>query len=277
MNPRALKWLADTVTAVLVFLFGLQLAWWTWQALMPSWKSVALTATASGPAVPPSLGRRLFGDRDDLSTSVEPAANNSGVRLKGVFAVDGRTLSAAVVNLGGKDQTVRLNQEILAGIKLVEVHPEFIVISRNGLRERVELERFAASVATRPGSGANAAAGQAPIAVFRLNVASTGNNAFALSRQELNTVLQDPRQMNFLGRIGPGPSGGVRVEDAPSGSLSSKLGLQPGDIITAINGQPISSPGDLARIYGQFNTLTTIRAEVRRAGAPVTLNYSIQN
>ena len=83
--------------------------------------------------------------------------------------------------------------------------------------------------------------------------------------------------MNFLGRIGPAPSGGVRVEDAPSGSLSNKLGLQSGDIITSINGQPINSPGDLARVYGQFNSLTSIRAEVRRAGTPVMLNFSIQN
>jgi general secretion pathway protein C len=271
MNPRTLPWLANTLTALLVIALGLQFAWWTWQLAMPSWKVAAIDIAPATAAVPPGLGRQLFGDREGAVATGESPAVSSSVRLKGVFAVDGKALSAAVVNLGGKDQTVRLNQELSPGVKLVEVQPEFIVISRNGVRERIDLDRFMAAI--RPG----AATGQPAATSFRLNVASTGINGFALSRQELNTVLQDPRQMNFLGRIGPAPSGGVRVEEAPSGSLSSKLGLQPGDIITGINGQPINSPGDLARVYGQFNSLTSIRAEVKRAGAPVMLNYAIQN
>ena len=271
MNPRILQWLANVLTAMLVIALGLQLAWWTWQLAMPAWKTALVDTTPNVVAVPLALGRQLFGDRDGAVSSAGAPAVSSNVRLKGVFAVDGRTLSAAVVNSGGKDQTVRLKQELSPGVKLVEVQPEFIVISRNGVRERIDLDRFMA--APRPG----ATSGQPAVTSFRLNVASTGANAFSLSRQELNTVLQDPRQMNFLGRIGPAPAGGARVEEAPSGSLSQKLGLQPGDIITAINGQPINSPGDLARVYGQFNSLTSIRAEVRRAGAPVTLNYSIQN
>lgn len=271
MNPRLLHWLANALTALLVIALGLQLAWWTWQFLLPPWKDAVVNASPTPGAVPLELGRQLFGDRNGAVSAGTSPAVNSSVRLKGVFAVDGKTLSAAVVNLGGKDQTVRLNQELSSGVKLVEVQPEFIVISRSGARERIDLDRFIA--ATRPG----AAGGQPTVTNFRLNVASTGSNAFSLSRQELNTVLQDPRQMNFLGRVGPAPAGGVRVEEAPSGSLSNKLGLQPGDIITSINGQPINSQGDLVRVYGQFNSLTSIRAEVRRAGAPVVLNYSIQN
>ncbi len=274
MNPRTLQWLASSLTAILVVAIGLQLAWWTWQLLVPSWRVTAIGVTPTLPPVPPGLGRQLFGDRDGAVANVAVPATARGIRLKGVFAVDGKTLSAAVVNLGGKDQTVRLNQELSAGVTLVEVQPDFIVVSRNGVREHIDLDRFVA--ATRPGAGA-AASGPPAAANFRLNVASTGINAFSLSRQELNTVLQDPRQMNFLGRIGPAPAGGVRVEDAQAGSLAQKLGLQPGDIITGINGQPINSPGDLARVYGQFNSLVAIRVEVRRAGAPVMLNYSIQN
>jgi general secretion pathway protein C len=268
MNPRAIQWLATTVTALLLAFLGLQWAWWTWHLLTPAWQAPLVGASSDAAPVPASLGRQLFGDRDDTVTGGTPVMQNS-VRLKGVFAVDGKTLSAAVVNLGGRDMTVRLNQELSSGVKLMEVQAEYIIISRNGARERIELDRF--------GIAKTAAAGAPAATQFRLNVASTGANAYALSRQELNTVLQDQRQMNFLGRIGPAPNGGVRVEDAPGGSLSQKLGLQAGDIITGINGQPINSQGDLVRVYGQFNSLTNIRAEVRRGGVPVVLNYAIQN
>lgn len=266
---RMQQWIAGALTAALVVAFGLQLAWWSWRMIAPPWQHGLSSAAPAVEPVPLALGRQLFGDRDGAVAVEGKPAVASSIRLKGVFAVDGKTLSAAVVNLGGRDQTVRLNQELSSGVKLVEVQPEFIVVSRNGVRERIDLERFMA--APKPGTT------QPPVTSFRLNVASTGANAFSLSRQELNTVLQDPRQLNFLGRIGPAPGGGVRVEDAPPGSLSQKLGLQPGDIIAGINGQPVNSPGDLARVYGQFDSMSTIRAEVKRSGAPVVLNYSVKN
>ncbi|MBL8524768.1 MAG: hypothetical protein JNN20_13840 [Betaproteobacteria bacterium] len=274
MNPRHLQRFGSGLASLLLIVFGLQLAWWTWQMLMPSWRDAPLPA-ATTPAAPISLGRQLLGDRDGGATvtaAPTTAASTTGIRLKGVFAVDGRTPSAAVVNLGGRDQTVHLNQEISAGVKLVDVQPTHIVISRGGVREQIELERAATAAAAKAAAGATPAVTQ-----FRLNVTSNSTNQFSLSRQELNTVLQDPRQLNFLGRIGPAPNGGVRVEDAPVGSLSQKLGLQNGDIITNINGQPINSQGDLARVYGQFNSLSAIRAEVRRNNVPVVLNYAIAN
>ena len=269
MNPRILQHLANAVTLTLAIAFGLQLAWWTWHLIAPPWKDAAPTVDASA-QVPLLRGRALFGDVEGAPAAPTGNAPASSVRLKGVFAVDGKTLSAAVVNLGGRDLAVRLNQELFTGVKLIEVYPEFIVISREGVRERIDLDK--------PGTRANvtATAGPAPTN-FRLNVTNSGTNAYALSRQELNTVLQDQRQMNFLGRIGPSPSGGVRVEDSPVGSLANKLGLQGGDIITSINGQPINSQGDLVRVYAQFGSISTIRAEVRRGGVPVMLSYSIQN
>ena len=108
-----------------------------------------------------------------------------------------------------------------------------------------------------------------------MNVATNSRNSFSLSRGELNTVLQDPRQVNYLGSIVPAPSGGVQINDASQGTLAQKLGLQAGDIITAINGQPVNGTGDLARFYGQFGSTNSIRAEIKRGGAPMMLVYAI--
>jgi S1-C subfamily serine protease len=138
------------------------------------------------------------------------------------------------------------------------------------MRETITLDRMSAantSVATSPNNKG--------VSNFRLNVASPSRNAYALSRSELNNVLQDPNQVNFLGNIAASASGGVQVKDAPQGSLAQKLGLQTGDIIATINGQPVTGPGDLARFYGQFGSTNSIRAEVRRGGAPMLLTYTI--
>ena len=272
MSSTYILLLSRTLLALLIIALGGQLAWWAWHFITPSLRSAPFsTSITATPGEDVNRGRQLFGDAGATSGTVS-AGPQSGIRLKGVFAVDGKALSAAVLNMGGRDQAVRLGQEFSSGVTLAEVHADFVVVSRAGIRERVDLDRYG-STAAKQANAANAT----PVTQFRLNVASTGSNAYALSRQELNSVLQDPRQMAFTGRIGSVASGGVRVEDAPSGSLLDKLGIKTGDIITGINGQPINSQGDLVRLYQQFGTLASIRAEVRRGGAPVMLSYTIQN
>jgi general secretion pathway protein C len=263
MTPnRTLHFAAQALTSLLLFALGVQLAWWGWRTAYPAWK-VSLAPPPEGTA------------RTALSSDTEaPPQASAPIRLKGVFAVDGKTPSAAVVNTGGRDQAVFKGAEIAPGVSLALVEADHIEVLRAGVRERIELDKPGIRA---PAQGAKALTGGPAPTSFRLNVDAAGNNAFQLSRQELNSVLQDPRQLNFLGRIGPSPSGGVRVEDAAHGTLAGKLGLQAGDVIVAINGQPINSQGDLARLYGQFDSMGTIRAELKRNNAPVALTYHIKN
>jgi general secretion pathway protein C len=254
------------LTTILVVALGLQLAWWGWHFLLPAPTIIASNPSTGAASDDISLARRLFGGGDGAPAE----ASASDIRLKGVFAVDGVTLSAAVVNWTGKDQAVRMGQELMKGATLAEVHADHIIVARNGGRERIELDKFRVAATTPNAQSRN------PNAGFRLNVTAAGGG-YSLSRQELNGVLQDPRQMEFLGQIGVAPGGGVRVDGAGANTLAGKLGLQSGDVISAVNGQPVNSAGDLARLYSQFNTLSAVRVEVKRAGAPTVLNYTIQN
>ncbi len=280
VNARQQQHIANGMTLVLVVAIGLQLAWWSWHFIGPA-QSTAANPGIGAPSRDIALARQLFGGDGSSPVSTTNSVP-SDIHLKGVFAVDGKTLSAAVVNLGGKDQAVKLNQDLPNGAKLIEVHPDYIVVSRSGISERIDLDTYRGASGNSAGgkaAGGNLAArvGASAGSGFRLNVTSPGQNNYSLSRQELNTVLQDPRQMEFLGRIGVAPGGGVRVDEAPANSLSNKLGLQAGDIITNINGQPVASPGDLARLYSQFGTLSQVRVEVKRGGSPTMLTYAIQN
>jgi len=272
LKPANLSRIANAATLMVVVALAFQVAWWGWHFLAPQPTAALLQAA---PPIDRNLARALFGEVGGVETATSSTTSNaSGIRLKGVFAVDGKTLSAAVVNSGGRDASVRIGEAIADAITLVEVAASHIVISRNGVREKIELERMSASN-TAASASSTAAGKAAPLSAFRLNVASTVKNTYSLSRSELNNVLQDPNQINFLGNIAAAANGGVQVRDAPIGSLAQKLGLQPGDIISAINGQPVTGPGDLARFYGQFGATTSIRAEIRRGGAPMLLTYAI--
>jgi general secretion pathway protein C len=268
MPPFLLRRLSAVITLLLVILLGAQVAWWGWHFFAPKPSGVN---EATMVAIDPAAARKLFGDIS--APSATPVAeNNTGIRLKGVYAVDGKTLSAAVINTGGRDTSVRLNEKITDAISLVDVKIDHIIVSRAGVREKIELERSQSKSAT---DAQQSQPNQPNQANFRLNVAATARNAYTLSRGELNSVLQDPRQINFLGGISPAAAGGVQISDAAPGTLAQKLGLMPGDIITAINGQPVNGTGDLARFYGQFGTTNSIRAEVKRGGSPMLLSYTI--
>lgn len=272
---RMPSWAANSLTLLMVVVLATQVAWWGWHFMTPRLSDGAGEAsTESVEVIDASLARNLLGG---ASSAAAPAATASEFRLKGVFAVDGRTLSAVVINAGGRDLSVRVNEAITDGVRLVEVHRDHAIISRGGVRERIELERLgaafgkgAAAANTGNSSSVNAAGSG-----FRLNVSSGGRNTYSLSRTELNNVLKDPNQINYLGQIVQAPGSGVQVQDAPAGSLANKLGLQVGDVIIALNGQPINGPGDLARLYGVFGTTNSVRAEIRRGGTPMVLNYNI--
>jgi general secretion pathway protein C len=172
-----------------------------------------------------------------------------------------------VFNAGGKDVAVAVGGDVQPGVRLATVAGDHAVVSRAGVRERIDLETRLAAV---PRSVGGKAAG------FRLPVSRAGPNQFSFSRKDLDDALKDPGQLSYLGRIGAPQGGGVRLEEAPPGSLASRLGLQPGDVIRKVNGQAVASAGDLARLYQQFATTSLVQAEVQRGTATVQLSYTIQ-
>jgi general secretion pathway protein C len=253
------------VVIALVLLLAYQLAHWTWVFVAPA----PVAALPDGaPVVNLAAVAKLFGAAPPASSS-GAVASTSGLRLKGVIAPDEGPAASAIFSTGaGKDIAVFVDREVQPGVKLVEVKPDHVIVSRAGERERIDLET------RRTGGSTQSAAGR--VAGFKINVAKSSANSFSFSRKELDEALRDPNQLGYLGQIGMPPGGGVRMDAAPFGSLAQKLGLQPGDVIKKVNGQNVASPGDLARLYQQFGTLSLIQAEVQRGGATVQLSYAIQ-
>lgn len=249
------------VTALLVLALA-------WVAARATWALVAPPRMAATPpaaaAVDLAAASRLFGG--DAPAASGASRGPASYRLKGVVAPSAGSSGAAVLHVNGKDVAVLLGAEVQPGVKLDEIQPDHVMLSRAGVRERVDLEVRMAAV---PRSVGGQAAG------FRLGVTRNGPTGFAFSRKDLEAALKDPNQLGYLGKIGVPPGGGVRLDEAPPGSLANRLGLQPGDVIKRVNGQSVASAGDLARLHQQFATTSLVQAEVHRGGQTVQLNYTI--
>ena len=250
------------VVAALVIVLAYQLAHWTWIFATPP--AIASSAPSSQAAADIATAAKLFGG----SAAQANAGTSSTLRLKGVVAPTPGVAASAIFSTGsGRDVSIFVGSEVQPGVKLKEVHPDHVILARTGIDERIDLEqRKGGAVSTQP----------ARMVGFKINVARTGANNYTFSRKELDDALRDPNHLNYLGQIGMPPGGGVRMEQAPPGSLAQKLGLQPGDVIKKLNGQPVASTGDLARLYTQFNTLSSVQAEVQRGSGTVQLTYAIQ-
>ena len=156
----------------LLLALGAQLAHWTWVFLAPR-PSVTQTLgattdlTQAGQTI---VSAQLFGQNSHQNT-VLAAETELNIRLKGVFAAVGRNPSYAIVNTGDKnDLSVPIGTEIQPGIKLQAVHPQYIVVSQEGILKRVNLDQKGGQIlAGQPGSG-------------KLGISTLGYNSYGISR-----------------------------------------------------------------------------------------------
>lgn len=113
-------------------LLGLVLAYWTWQWFAPRAEPRAPAMAVQAAGVSSAGG--LFGDSQGSSAAVKPALG--AVRLLGVVAATTGSHGYAVMQLESREiLAVREGEEAAPGIKLAEVHPDHIILLRNGVRE----------------------------------------------------------------------------------------------------------------------------------------------
>lgn len=131
---------------------GVLLAQWVWILLAPPAIAIA-TVTEHGTAVEAG---RLFGQSHTEDTSVEGMAL-SNVRLVGVFAANAGKPGFAVLRLDDKQQVgVAVGGSVVPGTKLLEVHPDYVLLERAGVQQRVNFDgKGAAKVAENEAAAKN--------------------------------------------------------------------------------------------------------------------------
>jgi type II secretory pathway component PulC len=69
---------------------------------------------------------------------------------------------------------------------------------------------------------------------------------------------------------------GLRLVRVASGTLLTDLGLQPGDVLTEINGTPTDSLPALIGLWTRLQNETALRATVLRGGRPLQLSVTLR-
>jgi hypothetical protein len=69
---------------------------------------------------------------------------------------------------------------------------------------------------------------------------------------------------------------GVRLATVPTSSYVWRLGLRPGDVVTAIDGAPLRTLDDAAAAYVRLGSAKKLTIAIERAGATGTLRFALQ-
>lgn len=118
---------------------GVLLAKWSWVLFAPHATAIAV-APERGIAVESG---RLFGVAVSGVSSAEGVALPN-VQLIGIFAAGAGKPGFAVLKLNDKQIGVAVGESVAPGTKLLEVHPDYVLLERGGLQQRVNLEGKAA-------------------------------------------------------------------------------------------------------------------------------------
>jgi len=132
------------VTVLAVVLLSASLAYWGLQLFKPQQRAIAAPPQQVAPPLNIEAAKGLFGGQITVAAV-------SNYQLRGVVAARGEDSAAIIVVDGQPPLALGVGREVVPGVTVKEVHPNYVLLSEGGAIKRVELASDAG-----PGAGAGA-------------------------------------------------------------------------------------------------------------------------
>lgn len=311
---------ANMLTKFYPLLLLLMLVWLAWTVARLIWLVLAPPVIPNLPpvALQPSNSAPMSSNALDIfaqptmptpeQTTPEPPPD---IKVLGVTVANPARLSFAILNAGGKTQSVRVGDPIGdTDYKLFAVHADHIVLlAANGQQievkfgEPFDLDQSDAIRAKQSEAGSNSLLPPPPSLsdAMSANTAPSGdpdhererddpsepassNNPVAAAPSEtgarkaltgaINNLEQNPAA--YLSQMGVAATGeGYLVTDGTPAGLKSRLGLQTGDRVVSVNGQNVGvSPQQDAELLKQVRQSGNAQIQVQRGDQVITVRQS---
>ncbi|MGE0030291.1 MAG: type II secretion system protein GspC [Steroidobacteraceae bacterium] len=247
-------------TLVFVIVLAAQLAALLWRALGSTGSEgpqpVAVDVAAA-PAIDLAaiVNAHLFGVAAATGDPSSAPATSANLALAGTLAGPDPAVGWAIIGASGQSARVYATGASLpGGTKLAAVYPDRVILDRNGARESLMLPRLSGGSTATP--VAYAQGGGAPPA--------------SLADSVRQLMAQDPAAANELLRPQPvfagGSLRGYRVYPGRNRAQFARLGLQPGDLVTAVNGAALDDPNRGLEILRGIGAGTAVMLSIDRNG-----------
>ncbi len=287
---------AQLLLLTLASYFGVGLFYQVMSAGLDPAISPAVSArAASRPAGPETVrplaaysaiaGRNLFRTADPNKAPETPKAvdlaalqeTKLDLKLWGTLILnDGRGSRAVIEDKqAGGQNLYRVGDKVKEALVKMILR-ERVVLDVGGKDEILQIEDLAAvSGAVRTPPGATAAPAGPPPAEPE-PVARDVN----LSRQTIEEAMGNVAELMKQVRIRPffegGKPAGLSLAGVTAGSIFEKMGIRNGDVLQAVDGQPIQTVDDVVNLYQSLSNAENIAIQVRRGGRIEDIQYKIE-
>lgn len=251
-------------------LLALSAAQWTWALIAP-------VPVAGAPVMPSNTvpaatfnvtaieQAGLFGMTPLTSRNLN-AIPVSSLNLVLTGLVDAGAHSYALIRANGAPEApFGVGQAVLPGVTVAAVYGDRVILRHDGRVESLLLKQ----PATGGALGANPSYAAPPVQQMT-------PNQYRIPKMLLRKEMASPQKLMTQALMVPYAGGGFLVRSLEPGSLYQKLGLQPGDVVQAVNGQPLRSVQQAMQIYGQLPNANAIDLQILRHGKAQDLHYLIQ-
>jgi len=215
------------------------------------------------------VAAHLFGIATADPTTQDPnnaPLSSANLVLAGTIATQDPKRGIAIISDGGPSKVYSIGDNV-NGASLYSVYLDHVILDRAGTLETLVLPRLIAGSRAAPRMsrrvGADPRTAEAVDNVRRMVQEDPG-----ILDQVMRTV---PSYDNAAGKLR-----GFRAYPGRNRAIFGKLGLQPGDLVTAINGQPLDDPQHSQEVFNTIQSSNTVAVTVERGGQKqeITLNIA---
>lgn len=251
-------------SVLLVLLLAWFLAELTW-SIIPQHK----TATASSGALAATVrrtdansvaDRHLFGVAGVTGNAANAPDTTLALTLHGIVAGKRAADSRALIVVNGDEEPYAIGAQLPGGAVIRSIYPDRVLLARDG---RLEALRLPTNDTSSAGTGSQPATMQPQ--------ATPPTQDLGQLRQE---IADNPQRLMDVIRAMPvmdhGKLTGYRIYPAGNPSQFNQLGLKPGDVVSAVNGIPLTDPAQGMRVLSSLKTSEQVSVTLIRNGQTQT-------
>jgi len=213
------------------------------------------------------VSAHLFGLAIADPVAQDPAnapLSSANLVLAGTIATQDPKHGIAIISAGGPSKVYSVGDNV-SGASLYSVYLDHVILDRGGTLETLLLPR------QLPPDRSQASARR--VSANQRTVAAVDNVR--------RMVQQDPGILDQVMRTvasydnAAGKLRGFRAYPGRNRAIFNKLGLKPGDLVTAINGQPLDDPQHSQEVFNTIQTSDHVTVTLERGGQRQDISLNI--
>lgn len=225
------------------------------------------------------FGKAAAVPKQDAPAVIENQAVDTHLNLTllGVMSSSDEKAGRAIISTGDKQDVYAVGAALPVGngVTLSKVLPDRVIVNNNGQYESLWLYKDDPN-ATRISQPYQAQASSAPVNMALTDAGAGGGDMQAGGGlpSEVSRSLADVVAMSIY-REG-GQVIGYKIRPGRDAEKFKTLGLQTDDIVTSVNGMPLTNPAKIMEVYKNMGNTTSASLEIRRGGSVMTVDVVLQ-